>query len=125
MDSAMSIQYIPKKLLPFQKLSEEVWRRYISKERVTIANFQLKKGATIPEHHHPNEQISFIISGKVKMTMQGKSYTLEEGDMIVIPKNIPHAIEALDDTRALDIFTPPREDWLKGNDSYSLEQRSV
>lgn len=114
----MNARLISKKELPFQHLSEKVARRYVSGEKLTIANFQLKKGALIADHHHPNEQITYVIHGSIKMRIKEKDYILQSGDMIIIPSNLSHSVEALEDSLAIDAFNPPREDWPKGDDAY-------
>jgi quercetin dioxygenase-like cupin family protein len=104
--------------IPIERLSPLIDRQYVNTENVTVARFFLKKGVTVPEHKHPNEQIAFVLSGKMRFIMDGKSITLSPGETLCIPPNVPHSAEALEDTIDLDVFTPPRADWISGNDSY-------
>lgn len=99
-------------------LSPQVQRQYVNTGNVTVARFFLHKGAVVPEHKHPNEQVAFVISGKMRFIMDGKSITLSPGETLCIPPNVPHSAEALEDTIDLDVFTPPRTDWSSGDDSY-------
>ncbi len=93
-------------------------RQVIHTDRVTIARFDLRKGAQVLEHSHPNEQISMIQSGRILFVLPGEERILESGDILRIPPNVPHSAEALEDCVAVDIFSPRREDWLRGEDAY-------
>jgi quercetin dioxygenase-like cupin family protein len=104
--------------IPAELLSPLISRQFISTENVTVARFFLRKGASVPEHSHANEQIAFVLFGKMRFNMLGKDITLNAGETLCIPPNVPHSAEALEDTIDLDVFTPPRADWISGNDSY-------
>jgi quercetin dioxygenase-like cupin family protein len=104
--------------LPVEKLNPLIDRQFISTGQVTVARFFLRKGATVPEHKHPNEQIAFVLSGAMRFVLEGKPITLRTGETLCIPPNVPHSAEALEDTIDLDVFTPPRADWTSGDDSY-------
>lgn len=93
-------------------------RQMIHGETMTVARIYLKKGCVVPEHSHPNEQISTIERGRLKFVLGGREIILEEGQSLHIPANAPHSAEALDDSVALDLFSPPREDWIRGDDAY-------
>ena len=110
--------YIDWSCIPTELLSPLVQRQFVSTDNVTVARFFLHKGATVPEHKHPNEQIAFVLSGALKFTFPDKSVTIRPGETLCIPPNVPHSAEALEDTIDLDVFTPPRADWATGNDSY-------
>ena len=71
-------------------------------------------GATLPEHQHPHEQISHVLTGRVRFLLDGGRNTRElgPGDSIYLPANLPHAAEALDEAEIIDTFSPPREDLL-------------
>jgi quercetin dioxygenase-like cupin family protein len=97
-------------------------RRFVTGERATFAIFNFTKGAVVPEHSHPNEQVSYIPSGHVRVTAGGRVHELRSGQVIVIPPNVPHSFEALEDTVDLDFFTPVRSDWLTGRDTYFKAQ---
>ena len=83
-----------------------------------IAHVYLAKGAIVPEHTHENEQITYILEGKLRFTLGDETIDVGAGEVLTIPPNVPHAAEALEDTLDVDVFTPPREDWLSGTDAY-------
>lgn len=104
--------------VPLETLSPLVGRKAIHTERMTIAQLVLKKGAIVPLHSHDNEQITTIQSGVLRFEVAGETIDLRPGDMLPVPPNAPHSVEALEDCVATDYFTPRREDWLRGDDSY-------
>ena len=102
-----------------EPLSPTLTRQFLSGEQSMLARIVLKKGAKVPQHAHPNEQIAFILSGSLRFTFpDGSTQTANSGEVLVIPANLPHAAEALEDTVDFDIFTPPRQDWIDGDDAY-------
>src|SRR5437868_6633346 len=92
--------------LSTEQLSPLIDRQFINTGNVTVARFFLRKGAFVPEHRHPNEQIAFVLSGSMRFIMEGKSIILRAGETLCIPPNVPHSAEALEDTIDLDVFTP-------------------
>ena len=104
--------------LPLEKLSEGITRRYLCGERITVAEFNLQKGSLVPEHSHENEQISYVLEGVLRFALNGKPVDVLAGEMLVIPPNVPHSAEALAHCRALDIFSPIRQDWVNNDDAY-------
>ncbi len=115
---AEDVQFFPFEKMPNEELSDKISRRYVYGKDAMLARFVFKKGAVVPEHHHPSEQITYILKGAVKVTTQGKEIIVRSGEVLIIPPNVPHRFEALEDTIDLDIFSPPREDWIQGTDSY-------
>jgi quercetin dioxygenase-like cupin family protein len=83
-----------------------------------IAHVHLAKGAIVPEHSHHNEQLTYILEGKLRFTIDGETIDVGAGEVLTIPPHVPHRAEALEDTLDVDVFTPPREDWLDGSDTY-------
>ena len=83
-----------------------------------LSELVLKKGCVVPAHHHENEQVSYVIRGRLKFEVNGKEIVLSAGDVLHIPSNVVHSATALEDTLDLDIFSPPRQDWLDGTDDY-------
>ena len=84
-----------------------------------IARIILRKGAVVPQHSHENEQITYILEGALRFTMgDGRVITVGAGQLLVIPSNMPHSAVAVEDTVDLDVFTPPRADWIAGTDAY-------
>lgn len=106
-----------------EQLNPLVSRRVIHGETMTVARFLLRKGAVVPSHHHPNEQISMIERGKLKFVIAGQERIVEAGEAITIPPHAPHSAEALEDSVAVDVFSPVRQDWIKGEDAYLRTQR--
>lgn len=104
--------------VPLEVLSDTISRKMITGERSMIAQIFIKKGGVVPLHHHENEQISFMLEGCLEFEVEGKPVVLKQGDVLVIPSNVPHKAVALEDTIDIDVFTPPRQDWLTGQDAY-------
>lgn len=107
--------------MPLENLNPLLDRRLITGERMMISQVLLKKGCVVPTHHHDNEQISCIISGALRFLLgedQEEEVIARAGDVLVIPSNLPHKAIALEDTVDVDIFCPPRQDWLDGSDAY-------
>jgi quercetin dioxygenase-like cupin family protein len=115
-------------MLPFQHLdwnsiapealTAQIQRQYVSTEGMTIARFVLKKGAVVPTHQHPNEQIAFILEGALKFVVKGREVIVRAGEVLCIPADTPHSAEALENTVDVDVFTPPRTDWIAKDDAY-------
>ena len=107
--------------IPKEKLNDLLERRIISGEKAMIAHVYLKKGCIIPLHVHENEQLTYILEGKIRFWLgedKKDIYILKAGDVLVIPGNTPHQAEAVEYTLDVDIFSPPREDWLNKTDDY-------
>ena len=96
-------------------------RRLITGERMMIAHVLLKKGADVPRHSHENEQITYVLEGALQFWLGAgdeRELTVRAGEVLVIPSNLPHRALALEDTLDVDVFNPPRQDWLDGTDAY-------
>jgi quercetin dioxygenase-like cupin family protein len=111
--------------IPLEALNPLISRRLISTERQMMAHVVLKKGAVVPAHDHHNEQFTYILSGCLRFWIgahadaPGDVFTdVREGEVLVIPGGVRHRAEALEDTLDLDVFNPPRADWLDGSDAY-------
>lgn len=108
--------------VPAEPMNPLLTRQFVTGSEVMFARIELKKGCTVPQHAHHNEQIAYVASGSMKFTLiedgAPREYILRAGDVLVIPANVPHAAEALEDTIDFDIFAPPRHDWISGDDSY-------
>lgn len=101
-----------------EQLSDKFWRKVVTGEKITVAQVGLSKDCTVPLHHHASEQVSVILQGAVKFTLDGREETVRGGEVLVIPSNLPHSAVALEDARVIEIFSPVRQDWLDGTDSY-------
>ena len=93
-------------------------RQYVTGANTTLARIGLKKEALVPEHHHVNEQITHVVEGSLKFLFPGKEVIVRAGEILCIPPHLPHSVVALEDSVALDIFNPMRQDWIDGDDSY-------
>lgn len=106
-----------------ETLKKGVRRKFIHGESAMIARFDLAKGEVVPEHSHHNEQLSYIVSGALKFVLGGKDEVIVRGgEVLVIPSNLPHSAETLEDCVAIDVFSPPRQDWIDKTDSYIREE---
>jgi quercetin dioxygenase-like cupin family protein len=107
--------------LPKEKLNDLLDRRLVTGERIMLAHVYLKKGCVVPRHSHENEQLTYVLEGALHFWLGEngeKEQVVRSGEVLVIPSNLPHKAEALEDTLDVDIFAPPRQDWLDGTDAY-------
>jgi len=91
---------------------------FVVGQNIMLARVLLKKGCVVPEHSHPNEQVTFILEGALKFSIDGREIVVHAGEVLTIPPNMPHRAEALEDTVDFDIFDPPRADWMNKTNSY-------
>lgn len=107
---------------PVETLNPLLTRQFITGEQAMLARIDLKKGAVVPRHSHPNEQISWITEGALRFTLGeaggDRDVLVRAGEVLVIPGNLPHAAEAVEDTVDYDLFAPPRADWINKDDAY-------
>lgn len=101
-----------------EELNPLITRTMLNSKNATVARIALKKGAIVPRHSHANEQFTLILGGALKFTLDDGELTVRAGEVLFIPSGVPHAAEAVEDTDDLDIFTPPREDWINKTDDY-------
>ena len=104
--------------IPEEPLNELLSRKVITGDRTMIAHIFLKKGCVVPAHSHDNEQMTYILKGALKFTVNGREILLSEGEVMHIPSNVVHAAVAVEDTLDMDVFCPPRQDWLDKTDVY-------
>jgi quercetin dioxygenase-like cupin family protein len=107
--------------LPREELNPEIGRRLINGDSMMIAHVYLKKGAIVPKHSHHNEQLTYILEGGLRFRLgedESQHVDVMAGEVLHIPAHLPHTAEALEDTLDVDVFSPPREDWLDGSDAY-------
>jgi unsaturated pyranuronate lyase len=96
-------------------------RRIVTGEHMTVARIYLKKGFLVPLHNHVHEQITQVISGRMRFAFGDDRTLVREygaGDVVVIPANLPHEALCLSDVEEMDMWTPRRDDWLDGSDDY-------
>ncbi len=101
-----------------EQLSPTLARQVIHAGTMTVARLYLRKGSSVPEHSHHNEQISMIEQGSLRFVIAGRETVVKAGQVLRIPPNVPHSAEAMEDSVAVDLFSPPREDWIRGDDAY-------
>jgi len=117
------LQYIPWHTIPLEDLNPLLQRQFVVGQNIMLARVLLKKGCIVPEHSHPNEQLTYIVEGALKFWIDGKQITVHAGEVLCIPSNMPHKAEALEDTVDLDIFDPPRADWINKTDQYLRNEK--
>jgi quercetin dioxygenase-like cupin family protein len=104
--------------IPKEQTSPTIARQAIHASNMTVARIHLAKGAVVPEHSHPSEQLTTLVEGKLLMRIGGVECVAEAGDMVEIPPDVPHSVEVLEESVAVDVFAPRRDDWLRGDDAY-------
>ncbi len=112
------LRYIPWSTIPLEDLNPLLQRQFVVGEDVMVARVLLKKGCIVPLHSHYNEQLTYILEGALKFWIDGKEIVVRAGEVLTIPRNMPHKAEALEDTVDLDIFNPPRANWINKTDQY-------
>jgi quercetin dioxygenase-like cupin family protein len=107
--------------LPRETLKPDLGRRLIAAERIMLAQVYLDRGCIVPKHSHENEQLTYILEGTLRFWLgddESEVVDVSAGEVLHIPSNLPHKAEALDRTLDVDVFAPPRQDWLEGSDAY-------
>jgi quercetin dioxygenase-like cupin family protein len=112
------LRHLPWSSVEVEELNPLLGRQLVVGRDVMLARVLLKKGCIVPEHSHPNEQVTYILEGALQFWINGKIIVVYAGEVLTIPPNMPHKAEALEDTVDLDIFYPPRADWMSGTDAY-------
>jgi quercetin dioxygenase-like cupin family protein len=103
---------------PVEELTPTLGRQQVHTERMTVARILLSRGAHVSRHEHPNEQVANVLEGSLRFTVGDETVIASAGESVVIPASVPHEVEALQDSVVLDVFSPPREDWVSGDDAY-------
>ncbi len=101
-----------------ERMNALVTRKMVNTENLTVAKIRLTRGAVVPLHQHVSEQVTMVESGSLLFRMGGEEILVNAGEVLEIPSNLPHMVEALEDSTATDVFAPRREDWIRGEDSY-------
>jgi quercetin dioxygenase-like cupin family protein len=110
--------------MPREKVTDTIHRRLFTGERMMLAHVYLDKGAIVPTHAHENEQLTYILEGALRFWIgpedaaDRQELVVKAGEVLHIPSHVPHRAEALEDTFDVDVFSPPRQDWLDGTDTY-------
>jgi quercetin dioxygenase-like cupin family protein len=114
----VDLKYIPWHTVQLEDLNPLLQRQFVVGEDIMVARVLLKKGCIVPLHSHYNEQVTYILEGALKFWIDGKEIVVNAGEVLTIPRNMPHKAEALEDTVDLDVFNPPRADWINKTDQY-------
>jgi unsaturated pyranuronate lyase len=110
--------------VPAEQLADNIVRRMIVGANEMLVRWEFTKGALAARHSHPHEQMVVMVRGKLRLVVGGEETVMEPDDIVVIPPQVPHEAEALEDTVVIDIFSPPREDFLSGDRPAYLRQPS-
>jgi quercetin dioxygenase-like cupin family protein len=116
--STNELKYTAWKDVEREHLNPQIDREMVVGDKIMLARVLMKKGAHVPLHHHHNEQVTYILEGALKFSVGGKEIVVRAGEVLCIPPNMPHEAWAQEDTIDLDVFNPPREDWLNKTDDY-------
>ena len=111
--------------LPREQVSPLLDRRLITGDRMMLAHVYIKQGCVVPKHSHENEQLTYILEGALRFWIgedEKQTLVVKAGEVLHIPSNLPHKAEALEDTLDVDVFSPPRADWLAKTDAYLREK---
>jgi unsaturated pyranuronate lyase len=111
--------------MPRETLKEGVGRRLVTGDQVMLAHVYFAAGTGVPTHRHDNEQITYILEGALQFFLgedEEEVHTVHAGEVLVIPSDVPHRAVALEDTLDVDVFAPPRQDWLDGTDAYIRDE---
>jgi len=107
--------------MPKERVTDKIDRRLVVGDRMMLAHVYLAKGSIVPRHSHENEQLTYILEGALRFWIgedESEELVVRAGEVLVIPSHVPHKAEALEDTLDVDVFCPPRQDWLDGTDDY-------
>jgi len=107
--------------MPIEPVNEKLSRRLITGDQLMLTHVYLKKGCIVPKHSHMNEQFTYVLEGALKFFVgddDRDEVVVHAGEVLHLPANVPHEAHALEDTLDVDVFYPPREDWLKKTDAY-------
>jgi len=114
----MELKYVPWRSVELEDLNPLLQRQFVVGRDIMVARVLMKKGCIIPLHSHHNEQFTYILEGALKFWVDGKEIVVNAGEVLTIPPHMPHKAEAIVDTVDLDIFNPPRADWISKTDQY-------
>ena len=116
--SKMELRHVPWQTIDLEDLNPLLQRQFVVGHDIMVARVLMKKGCIIPLHSHYNEQFTYILEGALKFWVDGKEIVVNAGEVLTIPPHMPHKAEALLDTVDLDVFNPPRADWINKTDQY-------
>ena len=111
--------------MPKERVTNRIDRRIVCGDGTMVAHVYLQKGAIVPEHAHHNEQLTYVLQGRLRFWVGddlSQVVDVGAGEILHLPSNVPHKAEALEETLDVDIFNPPRQDWLDRTDDYFKDQ---
>ncbi len=112
------LKYLSWNAIPLETLNPLLQRHFVVGQNIMVARVLLKKGCVVPEHSHINEQVTYILEGALKFWIDNQEIVVRAGEVLTIPPHMPHKAEAMEDTVDLDVFNPPRADWMGKTDAY-------
>jgi quercetin dioxygenase-like cupin family protein len=112
------MKHVPWTSVELEDLNPLFQRQFVVGQEIMLARILLKKGCVVPEHSHHNEQVTYILEGALKFWIDGKEIVVNAGEVLTIPPHMPHRAEALTDCVDIDVFNPPRADWINKTDQY-------
>ena len=112
------IQHVKLAAVPVEAINPKMTRRMVWGERLMATLIEFKAGAVVPTHQHENEQLTCCLSGTMRFTFPDREIMLRGGEVLLIPGNVPHGAEMLEEVVEMDFFSPPRQDWISGTDAY-------
>jgi len=104
--------------MKLEHVTDSISRKYVAGDREMVAQIYLKHGAIVPTHSHESEQLTYVVTGALKFTLDGRDIVVRAGELLRIPSWMPHSAEAIEETFELDLFSPVRQDWIDGTDDY-------
>jgi quercetin dioxygenase-like cupin family protein len=107
--------------MPPEAVTDSITRKFITAERITLAHFELKQGGVVPRHKHESEQLSYVLRGALKFEIGGEGIVVRGGEVLEIPSWVEHRVDVLEDALVVDVFSPPRKDWVDRTDTYFAE----
>lgn len=121
MSAGTSVRHFRWDDMPIEQVKEGLGRRLVTGERMMLAHIYLDKGSVVPLHSHDNEQLTYVLEGALHFWIgedESEEVIVRAGEVLHIPSWVPHKAVALEDTLDVDVFCPPRQDWLDGTDAY-------
>jgi quercetin dioxygenase-like cupin family protein len=118
---AQSVTFNRWKEVELEQVSPLLSRKLLTGQRMMLAQVFLKKGCVVPRHQHENEQYTYILEGGLRFWIgedEKQVIDVMAGEVLHIPSMVWHKAEALEDTLDLDVFDPPRQDWIQKTDAY-------
>ena len=117
-DSQQTLSHTRWSDIPVEEMNPLIGRQFVVGGGIMVARVLMKKGAHVPLHQHHNEQVTYILEGALRFHLDGREITVRAGEVLCIPPHMPHEAFALEDTVDLDVFNPPRQDWIDRDDAY-------